>query len=447
MRTLRPQEPDSGPAKSPGGGLLPVLGSAVLAVIALPAAGASLSVLPGELASAIAAAVPGDELVLAAGRHPGPVVLDKRLTLTGRPGAVIDGGGRGQVVRILGPDITLRGLTIRGSGQSLPDRDAGVFVGRDGSRARIEHNLLVDTLIGVDLWGAADAVVAGNRIAGRTTGRVSERGNGVQLWNSPGSRVVGNDISGGRDGIFTNVSRDNRFEANRIRGVRYAVHYMYTQDSAVVGNLSYDNEIGYAIMYSDRVTVTANLSDGDRAHGLLLNYANSSTIENNIVRHGGEKCVFIYNANKNVLSRNRFEGCGIGIHFTAGSERNRMFGNAFVNNRRQVMYVGARFLDWSADGRGNYWSDNPAFDLNGDGIADTAYRPNDLVDQVVWTWPAAKLLLNSPGVQVIRWAQAAFPALHPGGVIDSRPLMTPPAIPEPQFQPPETPPWPSPPSR
>ncbi len=32
----------------------------------------------------------------------------------------------------------------------------------------------------------------------------------------------------------------------------------------------------------------------------------------------------------------------------------------------------------------------PAFDLDGDGIADTAYRPNDLIDQVLWTQPAAR---------------------------------------------------------
>jgi len=82
--------------------------------------------------------------------------------------------------------------------------------------------------------------------------------------------------------------------------------------------------------------------------------------------------------------------------------------------------------DWSKDGRGNYWSDNPAFDLNGDGIADTAYRPNDLVDRVLWTAPAAKVLINSPAVQVLRWAQAQFPALYPGGVVDTHPLMAPP---------------------
>ena len=136
--------------------------------------------------------------------------------------------------------------------------------------------------------------------------------------------------------------------------------------------------------------------------------------------------MFIYNANKNEFHDNLFEGCAIGIHFTAGSERNAMSGNAFIRNRNQVKYVGTRHLDWSEGGRGNYWSDNPAFDLDGDGVGDNPYRPNDLVDRVLWTSPQAKVLMNSPAVQVIRWAQTQFPALLPGGVIDSRPLMAPP---------------------
>ena len=103
--------------------------------------------------------------------------------------------------------------------------------------------------------------------------------------------------------------------------------------------------------------------------------------------------------------------------------------NAFVGNHNQVKYVGTRNLDWSKGGRGNYWSDNPAFDLNGDGIADTAYRPNDLVDRVLWTAPSAKVLINSPAVQVLRSAQAQFPALYPGGVVDSHPLIAPPPRP------------------
>jgi nitrous oxidase accessory protein len=163
----------------------------------------------------------------------------------------------------------------------------------------------------------------------------------------------------------------------------------------------------------------------------MLNSTNRSQVVGNVVRGGREKCVFVYAANDNLLKDNWFEGCPIGIHFTAGSERNTITGNAFVGNRNQVKYVGTRYLDWVHEGRGNYWSDNPAFDLDGDGIADRPYRPNDVVDAILWTLPAAKVLVNSPAVQMVRWAQARFPALYPGGVVDSAPLMRPVTVPPP----------------
>ncbi|KPU82291.1 carbohydrate-binding protein, partial [Marinosulfonomonas sp. PRT-SC04] len=84
----------------------------------------------------------------------------------------------------------------------------------------------------------------------------------------------------------------------------------------------------------------------------------------------------------NTLRGNLFERCRIGVHFTAGSERNEIYGNAFVGNRTQVKYVGSKWVDWAVDGVGNYWSDHAAFDLNGDGVADAAYRPNDAMDHI-----------------------------------------------------------------
>ena len=219
------------------------------------------------------------------------------------------------------------------------------------------------------------------------------------------------------------------FRDNRFRDLRFAIHYMYANKGTVTGNDSAGNHVGYALMYSAGLTVDRNRSAGDRDHGLLLNYANGARIEGNAVVAGGEKCVFIYNSTKNIFRGNWFEGCQIGIHLTAGSERNAIAGNAFLGNRTQVKYVGTRFQEWSDQGRGNYWSDDPAFDLNGDGLADQPYRPNDLIDQVVWSHPLAKLLLNSPAVQTVRFAQARFPALLPGGIVDSAPLMAPPLVP------------------
>jgi nitrous oxidase accessory protein len=53
----------------------------------------------------------------------------------------------------------------------------------------------------------------------------------------------------------------------------------------------------------------------------------------------------------------------------------------------------------------------------------------------MWTAPHARLLITSPAVQVIRWAQSRFPATLPGGVLDSAPLMAPPPWPEPEATP------------
>jgi nitrous oxidase accessory protein len=410
-----------------------IIRSAVLAAAGMmanaAAEAATIDVAPAQpLQAVIDAAKPGDVIHLQPGRFAGGIILKAGLTMEGSEGTILDSQGQGSVVTIDASEVTIRNLTVTGSGTDLTALDAGIFLSRNARGAVIEHNRVEGNLVGIYVHGAADSIVRDNIVIGRNDMRLAEAGNGIQVWNAPGSQVIHNDIRYGRDGIYVISSRKNVFRDNRMRDLRYAVHYMYTNDSEVSGNISIGNHAGFAIMYSNHLKVTGNLSVGDRDKGLFLNTANSSDIGNNVVKAAPEKCVFLYDANKNWFHDNWFEACDIGIHFTAGSERNRIAGNAFVANKTQVKYVGTRFLDWSDHGHGNYWSDNPAFDLNGDGVADTAYRPNDMVDEVLWVNPNAKMLLNSPAVQVVRWAQAQFPALYPGGVIDSAPLMKPPAI-------------------
>jgi nitrous oxidase accessory protein len=245
------------------------------------------------------------------------------------------------------------------------------------------------------------------------------------VWNAPGLLVEGNDIAMGRDGIFITTSNHATYKGNRFSDLRFAFHSMYANDLEVRDNISTGNDMGFAFMYSTRIVAINNLSDGDRNHGFFMNFANKVVLEHNEVRNGGEKCLFVYNANRNVFRLNRFEGCQIGIHFTAGSEGNVLTGNAFIGNRIQAKYVGSRWLEWSEDSTGNYWSDHVAFDIDGDGRADSPYRPNDAIDQLVWTQPMAKLLLGTPAMQLVSWSQSRFPGLLPGGVTDSHPLLSP----------------------
>ncbi|MCC2652384.1 MAG: nosD [Microvirga sp.] len=441
------------------------------ASLALPAWAETLVVAPGEgsLQDILDRAADGDIVRFRTGEHRGPIRIARKVTVEGEPGAILVGPGKGSVVTVSAPGAVVRGLTIRGSGTDLEKMDAGIFVEKTASGALIEGNRAEGNLYGIYLHGAENSIARGNTIIGIQDGRLNEAGNGISVWNATGAKVLDNEVRFGRDGIYVITSRRNVFSGNRFRDLRFAIHYMYTNDSEITDNVSINNAVGFAMMFSSRLKISGNVSDGDRDHGFLFNYANGSQITGNTVlgrlqpaerwtsagtrgkddkehglpapdaaelapsadaRPGPTKCVFIYNANQNKFRDNWFEGCEIGIHFTAGSERNDMVGNAFIRNRNQVKYVSTRYLDWSKDGRGNYWSDNPAFDLNGDGLGDSAYRPNDLVDKVLWTAPQAKVLMNSPAVQVIRWAQAQFPALLPGGVVDSKPLMAPPTRPK-----------------
>ena len=401
--------------------------AAGLFLCTLPVTGAerTLDVAPGAntLSTAIASAPSGTTLRLASGVYPGPIVIDRSVNIIGGKDSIIDGGDTGRAVTVAAPDVRVEGLTVRNSGADLSTEDSGIFVTADGDRAQIIGNTLRHNLIGVYLKGPEDAVVRGNTIVGRQDLRVNERGNGVHLWNTPGSVVKENDVSFGRDGIFVTTSRDNSFRNNRFNDVRFAIHYMYTNDSEIIGNVSHGSHVGFALMYSTGLKVRDNISDGDRDRGIFFNFANRSDIGGNTVRGGVEKCVFIYNSNFNKVHHNHFEGCQIGVHFTAGSEENALWGNSFIANRTQVKYVGTRHLEWSRNGRGNYWSDHLAFDVNGDGLADRPYRPNNLVDQLIWRYPVVKILINSPVLQILQWAQSQFPALYPGGVIDSAPLM------------------------
>ncbi len=316
----------------------------------------------------------GDVIDLAPGDYKGSIRIDRRVILNGHPGAVLSGVGAGNVITVTAPEVTIRGVTIQGSGHDLETMDSGVFLEKTAERALIENNRFEGNLFGIYVHGASGSRVLRNIIEGARGGRLQEAGNGVSLWNAPDVTIADNTFRYGRDGIFTITSRKDRFVNNRFEQVRFAVHYMYTNDSEVSGNVSVGNHVGYAIMYSNRLVIRNNISDRDRDHGMLFNYANYSEIDHNRVsggpldsiassreegpedergmvpelkrtpglRSGPEKCVFIYNTNHNKFKDNWFEGCGIGVHFTAGSEGNEITGNAFIGNRNQVKYVGTR---------------------------------------------------------------------------------------------------------
>lgn len=382
----------------------------------------------------------GDQIVLSKGVYQGNFVLPQSIELTGEKGAVLDGQNKGHALQINQPLTYVHHLRIQNWGDDLTDMNAGIFVAKSAATSRIEHNYLHGGGFGIWVDATPDVQIISNKVEGDLNLRSSDRGNGIHLFNVKGLLAQDNEVWHTRDGIYIDTSNGNKLIGNYLHDLRYGVHYMYSYHNLVQDNFTYQTRTGYALMQSKFLTVIGNRSKNDANYGILMNYITNSTIRNNRVegiqntrnphmqqsrsQAGLEgKALFIYNSLFNKIRDNLFAESDMGIHLTAGSEDNVISGNAFISNKEQVKYVATRKQDWSAEGVGNFWSDYLGWDMDGDGIGDVEYEPNDSVDRLLWKFPSAKLLLNSPAVETLRWVQRQFPVLKSPGVVDSHPLM------------------------
>lgn len=400
----------------------------------------------GELQARIDAAAPGATLEIQPGVHRGPIVIDKPLTLVGIRQPEIRGAGQGKVVCITAADVTLRGFRITGSGLSLFDDDAAVYVTAD--RATIEQNLIEDSLHGIYLKKVSGCRILHNRIRGKTLlkvptgsierdlGRAPEncdaealvanrRGNGIHQWNSEETWIAGNDISDTRDGIYFSFTNHCRVEHNLIHQARYGLHYMYSNDNTFENNSFSDNAAGGAIMFSQGLSVRHNRfvnNRGLRAYGLILQSTDRSVLEGNDIQQNAVGLSF-NQCNDNRVIGNRLIQNYIGFRFGSNSEGNQFSENVFTKNLHPVEVGGETTGNrWAINGVGNLWDDAVPFDLNGDGIIDLPHRELDLFGLLRRDFPPIALLSASPGVKMLRFAHARAALPGTASVEDPAPL-------------------------
>lgn len=381
----------------------------------------------------------GDTLILPATTFIGNFIIDKSLVLDGKNQTVIDGSGRGNAIEVTASHVELKGLTIRNWGYDLTATDSGIKV------KHTEHITVVDNRLqgdgfGIYLESVQTATVLRNQVQGNSEMRAADRGNGIHLTNVVDAAVVDNVVSQTRDGLYVINSQQNVLRNNRMSDLRFGIHYMYSYNNEISENASLNVKVGYALMSSNNLKVVNNRAENCEDYGLLLNFVNNSLFSGNTISNirssmqpavsGDEgKALFVYNSTNNEIHANRFANSDMGIHLTAGSEQNKVYNNQFVDNEIQVKYVSSRLQEWSEQGVGNYWSNYVGWDLNNDGVGDSAFEPNDDIDKLFWKYPESKVLMDSPAVLLLRWVQRSFPVLKSPGVKDSFPLIRPQELP------------------
>jgi nitrous oxidase accessory protein len=377
----------------------------------------------------------GGVLVLDAGVHEGGVVIDHPMTLRGLPGAIVDGGGEGTAIEVTAPDVTIDGLLIRATGDSLDRENAGISA--NAPRVTITDNVLEDVLFGLFLRGATDSVVARNEVGAKDLG-LARRGDGIRLWESDGSAVVGNVVDGGRDVVLW-FSSDLTITDNVIANGRYGLHFMYSDDAVVERNHLASNSVGAFLMYSRGLRLSDNVIEdnyGPSGYGVGLKDMDGVVATGNSFV-GNRVGVYLDNSpwsagEWQTFSGNLFAYNRIGVEFLPSVKRNAFTANAFVDNGEQVGVVGGTDFSgnaWSVDGVGNYWSDFAGYDADGDGIGDVPHRVTSLYSSLADEHPAVRLFDGTPAARALDQAALMFPIMRPREKLtDEAPLVRRPVI-------------------
>ena len=425
----------------------PVMVGMVFAVtaLALPAttrgADSPIAVCPScdvtSLREAIAAAPAGATIEVRGGVYPGGIVIDRPLTIIGTEGAVIDGGDTGSLVTIKDTeDVTLRGMTLRGTGDNLDHEDAAIIV--ENATATIEGNHIEDSLFGIYLKQAPDSIARDNVILGKQID-IARRGDGIKTWYSDRVLIEGNAASDGRD-IILWYSNDGIVRHNTFDRGRYGLHLMYSDGATIEGNSLSQNSIGLYIMYSRNPHVIGNRivnNHGPSGGGIGLKDVDGAVIAGN--RFVNNQIAIQVDTSprepgiENYIQDNVFAYNHVGIGFLPAVRHNTVTGNAFVDNAEHVAIIGRGQLQditWSDHGGGNYWSDYAGYDANADGIGDVPYRSQRLFESLVDANPLLRLFAFTPAASAIDFAARAMPAVRPEEKLtDSAPLMAPRAAP------------------
>jgi len=386
-----------------------------------------------DISQLISAAKAGDTVLVPAGVYRGEIQIDKPLKLIGVGRPTLDGGGNGDIITVTAPDVEIRGFRICGTGIDLDKENCAIRV--NAARVTIVDNILDDVLFGIDLKESPDSVIRGNHIGGKVLD-VARRGDGLRLWRADRTIVEDNEIHNGRDAILW-YSTDVIVRSNKSHDGRYGFHLMFSNGVTIEKNDLFDNSVGVYLMYSSKLKLIGNRmlrNRGPSGYGLGLKETDDFLVQGNIFVGN---CVGIYidgspfaTPDSGRITENTISANDTGVEFLPAVKGNHLWSNSFVDNFEQIAILGRGELtgnEFDRDERGNFWSDYPGYDRDGDGVGEANYESRLLFENLTAREPSLRLFMFSPIHQAVEFIARAVPAVRPEPKFtDYYPLIEPP---------------------
>lgn len=395
----------------------------VILVLALPSAEAS------ELQQAVDKAPPGAVIELGTGLYEGNITISKPLTIRGtEPYATVRGNGKGSVITVTSPFVTIENLTIEKSGEEHQTVDAGVTV-RGAHHVKIVGNVIRDCLFGVNFEQTNQSIIENNRIRSKQRS-LGLRGDGIRLWYSHANHIRLNHTTDVRDNVFW-YSSANKIQDNVGRDSRYSLHFMYADRNEVVRNDYQNNSVGIFLMFSQGSIVKENLvanSTGPFGIGIGMKESSDALVENNDIFYNA-RGFYLDSSPYQPGTINKFKGNRVQFNTIAfllhGTLLPSVFeDNAFLGNIDDVANDTPESKLHLNTWRANYWDKYQGFDRDHDGFGDTPHEQWMFADRI-WNYlPASKLFYGSPVLGFMNFLWRMMPFSEPELVArDSQPRL------------------------
>ena len=399
------------------------------------AGGWGVRIQTGPFQKRISRLMPGETLRLKAGVYHGPIeILAPQVVIQGEKGVVIEGNGKGTVIWVKAPGVTLRNLTVRRSGQSNPDVDAGVSV--QSQRDVVLQGLRIhNTLFGIDI-GDSQNVLVKNCTVQSMFRDITLRGDAIRVWSSNGVTLRGNHWRRSRDAVVW-YSRNVLLEDNHGQGSRYSVHSMYSENVTLRRNFFRNNQVGIFLMYGQNIRVVDNdIRQSTGASGIGLGLKETSGV---FVRHNtildSNTGILVDNSPWHTGAVNRIRQNTVAFNATGILLANDRPGNFFEQN-----VLKSNTADVDTESRhtspgvwnGNYWDSYEGFDRNHDKFGDTPHAPRKYGDLLTGVHPSAMFFRGSPVLLLINLIERLVPITEPLLLLEvASPRLDTPTLPRP----------------
>jgi parallel beta-helix repeat protein len=221
---------------------------------------------------------PGDTVFVFNGTYFENVLVNQSVNLVGedRNTTIIDGGGNGDIVRIIVDWVNVSHFTVTNSGTMFSSSGVSVF----SSHNNLSHVISRNNSLGVYLSWTNNITVFDCQVLNNSEGIYMEY---VDYSTVANSTTIGN-----RDGIYPYFSSYNKFVNNNLSDQVDCIYPDRSHYNLISGNIARNCRTGIDILNSDGNTVVGNDISMNSLAGIYLDRSDKNLFFNNTISDATE---------------------------------------------------------------------------------------------------------------------------------------------------------------